>query len=112
MDRINADLPGTFDQHVFFGRALDAGYYHAVLVAGSLLQGLAVSMTSVSIQYWQLFLGSRHLQGAGRWAALLPDHLLGGDVFLEKSHGRHGVRCLGRCDWRHDVPGGYTAAPL
>jgi hypothetical protein len=63
---------------MFFGRALDAGYYHAVLVAGSLLQGLAVFMTSASTQYWQLFLGSRHLQGAGRWAALLPDHLLGG----------------------------------
>lgn len=60
-------LIGTFS-----GRALDAGYYHAVLACGSLLRVIAVFMTSISPQYWQLFLAQGICKGLGDGLVFCP----------------------------------------
>jgi len=60
-------LVGTFS-----GRALDAGYYHKVLALGSLLQIIAVFTTSVSSQYWQLFLAQGVCKGLGDGLVFCP----------------------------------------
>lgn len=56
----------------FSGRALDAGYYHVFLACGSLLQVLAVFMTSISTQYWQLFLAQGICKGLGDGLVFCP----------------------------------------
>ncbi|GME43536.1 MFS transporter [Neofusicoccum parvum] len=60
-------LVGTFS-----GRALDAGYFHIVLALGSLLQVLGVFMSSVSTQYWQLFLSQGICKGLGDGLVFCP----------------------------------------
>ena len=60
-------LIGTFS-----GRALDAGYFHAVLACGCLLQVLGVFMTSLSSQYWQLFLAQGICKGLGDGLVFCP----------------------------------------
>ncbi|RPA84376.1 MFS general substrate transporter [Ascobolus immersus RN42] len=56
----------------FSGRALDAGYYHHVLIAGSLLQIVGCFATSVSSQYWHLFLAQGLCQGLGDGLTFCP----------------------------------------
>jgi MFS family permease len=56
----------------FSGRALDAGHFHKVLALGSLLQILAVFTTSVSTQYWQLFLAQGVCKGLGDGLVFCP----------------------------------------
>ncbi|KAH7384252.1 major facilitator superfamily domain-containing protein [Phaeosphaeria sp. MPI-PUGE-AT-0046c] len=60
-------LVGTFS-----GRALDAGYYHKTIAVGSLLQIVAVFTTSVSTQYWQLFLAQGVCKGLGDGLVFCP----------------------------------------
>lgn len=60
-------LVGTFS-----GRALDAGYYHTVLACGLLLQVVAVCMTSISTQYWQLLLAQGICKGLGDGLVFCP----------------------------------------
>lgn len=60
-------LIGTFS-----GRALDAGYFRAILVCGFSLQVLAVFMTSISNQYWQLFLAQGICKGLGDGLLFCP----------------------------------------
>ena len=40
----------------FSGRATDAGYFRAALLSGTVLMLLGVFMSSLTTQYWQLFL--------------------------------------------------------
>lgn len=47
------------------GRALDAGLFHAVFIAGFLVECFGVFMTSLSDQYYQLFLAQGVLVGIG-----------------------------------------------
>lgn len=54
------------------GRALDLGYFHTVLNLGCLLQVLAVFMTSISTQYWQLFLAQGICKGLGDGLVFCP----------------------------------------
>ena len=56
----------------FSGRAFDAGYYHAVHACGSLLQVLAVFMTIISTQYWQLLLAQGICKGLGDGLVFCP----------------------------------------
>jgi MFS family permease len=60
-------LVGTFS-----GRALDAGHFHKVLAIGSLLQIIGVFTTSVSSQYWQLFLAQGVCKGLGDGLVFCP----------------------------------------
>lgn len=56
----------------FSGRALDAGYYRVTLVCGLFLQLLGVFMTSLSTEYWQLFLSQGICQGFGNGLLFCP----------------------------------------
>ncbi|EGD86754.1 hypothetical protein H112_05263 [Trichophyton rubrum D6] len=56
----------------FSGRAIDAGYYRTILVAGLFLQILEVFMTSVAQEYWQIFLAQGVCQGIGNGLIYTP----------------------------------------
>ncbi|KAJ5955620.1 hypothetical protein N7501_009899 [Penicillium viridicatum] len=56
----------------FSGRALDAGFFHTVFYAGVLLQLLGVFMTSLSTNYWQLFLAQGVCTGLGSGLQFCP----------------------------------------
>ncbi|KAH6604468.1 peptide chain release factor 1 [Trichoderma cornu-damae] len=60
-------LVGTFS-----GRAFDAGYYRACLVAGFLMQLVGIFTTSVATTYWQLFLAQGLCQGLGCGLVFAP----------------------------------------
>ena len=54
------------------GRALDVGYFHIVLNLGCFLQVFAVFMTSISSQYWQVFLAQGICKGIGDGLVFCP----------------------------------------
>ena len=68
----------------FSGRALDAGYYRIVLATGCLLQVLAVFMTSISSEYWQLFLAQGICKGLGDGFVFCPTVALVATYFTKK----------------------------
>ncbi|KFY83221.1 hypothetical protein V498_08220 [Pseudogymnoascus sp. VKM F-4517 (FW-2822)] len=68
----------------FSGRALDAGYYHTVIIVGSCLQILGTFATSVSTQYWQLFLAQGICQGLGDGLTFCPTVSLVATYFSKK----------------------------
>lgn len=56
----------------FSGRATDAGYFRASFVTGSILQLAGIFMTSLSTQYWQLFLSQGICTGIGNGLLFTP----------------------------------------
>ncbi|PSN74408.1 MFS general substrate transporter [Corynespora cassiicola Philippines] len=56
---------GHFSLGMFSGRALDAGFYHYVIIPGMLIAAFGMFMTSLCTQYWQLFLAQGILNGIG-----------------------------------------------
>lgn len=60
-------LVGTFS-----GRAFDAGYYRWALLVGAFLHTFGVFMTSISTEYWQLFLAQGLSQGLGNGIVFAP----------------------------------------
>ena len=72
-------LIGTFS-----GRALDAGRYHGTVRLGSFLQVLSIFMTSISSQYWQLFLAQGVCKGIGDGLVFCPTVSLVATYFSKK----------------------------
>lgn len=68
----------------FSGRALDAGYYHSTVRLGSFLQVLGIFMTSISSQYWQLFLAQGICKGIGDGLVFCPTVSLVATYFSKK----------------------------
>lgn len=68
----------------FSGRALDAGFFRFILSAGIILQVLGVFMTSISTQYWQLFLAQGICTGIGNGLAFCPSVSLVSTYFTTK----------------------------
>ena len=68
----------------FSGRAPDAGYHRAVIVAGAVLQVVGIFMTSLSTTYWQLFLAQGICQGLGDGLLFCPTVALISTYFLKK----------------------------
>lgn len=68
----------------FSGRATDAGYFRAVLISGLSLQLIGVFATSVSEQYWQLFLTQGICQGLGNGLVFCPTISLISTYFSKK----------------------------
>ena len=56
----------------FSGRATDAGYFRATFVAGSILQLVGIFTTSLSTEYWQLFLTQGICTGIGNGLLFTP----------------------------------------
>ena len=57
---------------MFSGRALDGGFFHWVILPGFLLGSLGMFMTSLSTQYWQIFLAQGVLNGIGNGLQFSP----------------------------------------
>ncbi|KAL4894336.1 major facilitator superfamily domain-containing protein [Aspergillus ambiguus] len=68
----------------FSGRATDAGYFKAVLTTGALLELFCIFMTSLSTQYWQLFLAQGIGQGLGCGLMFCPTIALIPTYFTKK----------------------------
>jgi MFS family permease len=56
----------------FTGRLTDAGYFRPLLAVGSILGVLGLFMTSLSTQYWQLFLAQGICCGLGNGCLFCP----------------------------------------
>lgn len=68
----------------FSGRALDAGFYRYVALAGLGLQVLAVFMTSLVTEYWQLILAQGICQGLGNGLVFTPTVALVSTYFVKR----------------------------
>ena len=68
----------------FSGRALDAGYYHAVAIPGLVLQLVGIFMTSLASEYWQLMLTQGICQGIGSGLVFTPTMALVSTYFTTK----------------------------
>lgn len=68
----------------FSGRALDAGFYRTILITGSFLQVVSVFMTSISTEYWQLFLAQGICKGLGDGMLFCPTVSLVATYFSKK----------------------------
>ena len=60
-------LIGTFS-----GRAMDAGFFRSLIVAGCSMQLIGVFATSFATKYWQLFLAQGITQGLGNGLLFTP----------------------------------------
>ena len=56
----------------FSGRLTDAGYFKALLIAGTIFYLLGVFMASLATQYWQLFLAQGICTGLGNGLLFCP----------------------------------------
>ncbi|KAI4211284.1 MAG: hypothetical protein LQ351_005968 [Letrouitia transgressa] len=81
---------GSFQMFLLFfvgtlsGRAMDAGYFRSLVVAGCSLQLLGVFTTSFCQQYWQLFLAQGVVQGLGNGLLFTPTVALISTYFTTK----------------------------
>ncbi|KAF1964319.1 MFS general substrate transporter [Bimuria novae-zelandiae CBS 107.79] len=79
----------------FSGRALDAGYFRAVVGAGFALQVLGVFATSGAGTYWQLFLAQGVCKGLGDGLVFCPTVALVATYFTTKRSLAIGVMATG-----------------
>ena len=56
----------------FSGRATDAGYFRATFIIGSILQLVGIFLTSISTEYWQVFLTQGICTGIGNGLLFTP----------------------------------------
>ncbi|KAI9651952.1 MAG: hypothetical protein M1831_007455 [Alyxoria varia] len=56
----------------FSGRAMDAGFFYVTISIGLLMQLIGVFTTSISKEYWQLFLAQGLCQGIGNGLLFCP----------------------------------------
>ncbi|KAK3114055.1 hypothetical protein LTR53_007986 [Teratosphaeriaceae sp. CCFEE 6253] len=81
----------------FSGRALDAGYFRHVYLAGCFLQLLGIFTTSVATQYWQLFLSQGLCMGLANGLQFTPTMGLTSTYFVRKRALVLGIGALGSC---------------
>ena len=62
----------TYAIGTFSGRATDAGYLKPTVLMGSILLVAGVFLTSISTQYWQIFLAQGLCQGIGNGLLFTP----------------------------------------
>ena len=79
----------------FSGRALDAGLFHYVYGAGSILQLLGIFTTSISTKYWQLFLAQAVCTGLANGLHFTPATSLLTTYFAKKRSLVIGFAALG-----------------
>lgn len=60
----------------FSGRALDVGYFRAVVTLGQLMQIIGVFMTSLAMFYWQVFFAQGLCTGIGNGLVFCPSFAL------------------------------------
>lgn len=79
----------------FSGRALDGGHFRSVVTAGFVLQVVGVFTTSVSTQYWHLFLSQGICKGLGDGLVFCPAVALVATYFTTKRSLAIGVMATG-----------------
>lgn len=79
----------------FTGRLTDAGYFRPVFFVGSFLCVLGLFMTSLSTQYWQLFLAQGVCCGLGNGALFCPSLSLLSTYFSKKRSLAIGIAAAG-----------------
>ena len=79
----------------FSGRATDAGWFRSVFTAGSLLLLIGVFMTSLSTEYWQLFLAQGVCTGLGNGLLFCPALSLLSTYFTKKRSLAIGIAASG-----------------
>ncbi|KAK5704397.1 hypothetical protein LTR97_003415 [Elasticomyces elasticus] len=81
----------------FSGRALDAGYFRHVYIAGCVLQIIGIFTTSVATEYWQLFLSQGLCMGIANGLQFVPSMGLASTYFVKKRALVLGIGALGSC---------------
>lgn len=81
----------------FSGRALDAGYFRPVYIAGCIMQILGIFCTSVSKEYWQLFVSQGLCLGIANGLQFCPCMALACTYFTTKRPLVMGIGALGSC---------------
>ena len=113
LDRSKSDISwvGSFQMFLLFfigtlsGRAMDAGYFRTLIVAGCSMQLLGVFATSFCTAYWQLFLAQGVVQGLGNGLLFTPLVTLVSTYFTTKRALALGFAACG-------APTGGIAFPL
>ncbi|KAI9890314.1 MAG: hypothetical protein M1814_004224 [Vezdaea aestivalis] len=102
---------GSFQLFLLFfigtlsGRAMDAGYFRSLIIAGCTMQLIGVFATSLATQYWQLFLAQGVMQGLGNGLLFTPTVSLIATYFSKKRAFALGLAACG-------APTGGVAFPL
>ena len=81
----------------FSGRALDAGLFHYVYIAGTCFQLLGIFATSFATKYWQLFLSQGLCMGIANGLQFTPGMALLSTYFAKNRSFAVGVGNLGSC---------------
>ncbi|KAI7473584.1 MFS monocarboxylate transporter-like protein [Hortaea werneckii] len=81
----------------FSGRAVDAGLFRPVYIAGSAMQLLGAFTTSVSTKYWQLVLSQGICLGIANGLHFCPAMSLASTYFFKKRSLVLGIGALGSC---------------
>jgi len=81
----------------FTGRALDAGLFRPVYIAGSVLQILGIFTTSCATTYWQLFLSQGLCMGLANGLHFCPTMGLVSTYFAKRRSLVIGIGALGSC---------------
>jgi len=79
------------------GRAMDAGYFHHLIVTGSILQLVGVMTMSVSTTFWQLLLSQGICFGVGAGLVFTPTMALLSTYFTKKRNLAMGISACGSC---------------
>lgn len=80
---------------MFTGRALDAGFFHWVVIPGVLLSALGIFLTSVCNKYWQFFLVQGLMNGIGNGCQFAPCMSLVTTYFARNRAGALAVMACG-----------------
>lgn len=86
----------------FTGRLTDAGYFRPVFIVGALLGCLGLFMTSLSTQYWQLFLAQGVCSGLGNGCLFCPSLSLLSTYFSKKRSLAIGIAASGSATGKRD----------
>ncbi|KAK5107280.1 hypothetical protein LTR62_001409 [Meristemomyces frigidus] len=81
----------------FSGRALDAGFFRPVYIAGCVMQLVGIFTTSVARSYWQLFLAQGLCMGIANGLQFCPTMALVSTYFAKRRAIALGVGALGSC---------------
>lgn len=85
----------TYLMCIIAGRLTDAGYARETTIAGSLLTILGIFMTSLSTQYWQIFLAQGICTGVGLGLIYMPALTVMSSYFTRKRNTAMAITAVG-----------------
>lgn len=85
----------TYFMCIIAGRLTDAGYARETTIGGSLLAVLGIFMTSLSSQYWQIFLAQGICTGVGLGLIYMPALTVMSSYFTQKRSTAMSITAIG-----------------